>query len=295
MKILVWGAGGNGQTLRKYIQNYSDDEFLGYIDNNASVKAWPPSKIKEIEYDLLVVSNQYFEDRRAIKDQLLGLSVDMDKVIFLVENNELRTKVFSAVNRYDEENDRRVVWLASFAEYVKTINMNGNVAECGVNRGEFAYYINKYFSDRKLYLFDTFEGFSQKDLEAERRFSDDAFNQSKFNTKDCFLSTNIDIVKKRMPYIQQCEFHVGYFPNSAVDVLDEFCFVNLDTDLYAPILAGLEFFYPQMVPGGVILVHDYFNSELPGVKRAIKDYEDKTEIILHKFPIADYLSLAIVK
>ena len=94
MKILVWGAGGNGQTLRKYIQDYSDDEFLGYIDNNASVKAWHPSKIKEIEYDLLVVSNQYFEDRRAIKAQLLGLSVDMDKVIFLVENNELRTKVF---------------------------------------------------------------------------------------------------------------------------------------------------------------------------------------------------------
>ena len=295
MKILVWGAGNNGWVLRRYIQECTDDEFLGYIDNNASVDAWTPSEIAKIQYDLLVVSNQYFEDRQAIRVQLMNLSVDMDKVIFLVENNDLKTKVFSSINRYDEKTDRRVVWLASFAEYVKTIKMQGNVAECGVNRGEFAYFINKYFPDRKLYLFDTFEGFSEKDIEAERSFSDDAFKKSVFNTKECFKVTNIDIVKNRMPYIQQCEFHVGYFPDSAVGIVDKFCFVNLDTDLYKPILSGLEFFYPQMVSGGVILVHDYFNSELPGVERAIKDYEDNNGIKFHKFPIADYWSLAIVK
>lgn len=98
-----------------------------------------------------------------------------------------------------------------------------------------------------------------------------------------------------MLHINQCEFHVGYFPESAKGVADKFCFVNLDTDLYQSILSGLEFFYPQMVDGGVILIHDFFNAKLPGVERAIKDYEESNDIVLHKFPIADYLSLAVVK
>jgi hypothetical protein len=50
-----------------------------------------------------------------------------------------------------------------------------------------------------------------------------------------------------------------------------------------------------MVEGGVILVHDFFNTKLPGVGKAIEEYELKHGIRMHKFPIADYLSLAIVK
>jgi O-methyltransferase len=46
-------------------------------------------------------------------------------------------------------------------------NIEGNVAELGVFRGDFAKFINISFPDRKLYLFDTFEGFDEKDIEAE--------------------------------------------------------------------------------------------------------------------------------
>ena len=254
-----------------------------------------PSEIKDLEFDLLVVSNQYKKDRQEIKEQLSTLSVDKNKVIFLVEDERLKTEVFSAINRYDEKTDRRVVWLASFAQYAKEAAMPGNVAECGVNRGEFAYYINKYFPDKKLYLFDTFEGFADEDLEVERGLGEKSFLESRFNTGESFKAANLDIVKKRMLHPEQCEFHVGYFPATAEGVEDNFCFVNLDTDLYQPILAGLEFFFPKMVNGGVILVHDYFNSSLPGVRKAIVDFESKTGMRLRKFPIADYCSLAVVK
>lgn len=49
-----------------------------------------------------------------------------------------------------------------------------------------------------------------------------------------------------------------------------------------------------MVDNGVILIHDYFNDELPGVEKAVAEFEEKHGR-LHKFPIADYCSLAIVK
>ena len=35
MKILVWGAGNNGHVYRKYLEEKTDYEFLGYIDNNS--------------------------------------------------------------------------------------------------------------------------------------------------------------------------------------------------------------------------------------------------------------------
>lgn len=297
MKILVWGAGVNGNVYRQYIEQCTEDEFVGFIDNNFHLggEVKRPSEIKNLEFDLLVVSNEYQKDRQEIKEQLRALSIDQNKVIFLIEDEQLKTAVFSAINCYDEKTDRRVIWLASFAQYAKSVAMPGNVAECGVNCGEFAYYINKYFTDKKLYLFDTFDGFASKDLETERSLGERAFLESLFNTGDVFKVASLDIVKKRMPHLQQCEFHVGYFPASAEGIDDNFCFVNLDTDLYQPILAGLEFFFPQMVDGGIILVHDYFNPSLPGVRKAIEDFENKAGTRIRKFPIADYCSLAVVK
>lgn len=297
MKILVWGAGRNGLLYRKYLEEFTDDEFVGFIDNNSQLQkggAKRPSDVVGLNFDILVVSNQYKKDREEIKKQLLNMPIVDKKIVFLVEDKELLTKVFTSINRYDEATDRRVIWLSSFAKFTDNLKIQGQVAECGVNRGEFAYYINKYFPNRKLYLFDTFEGFTEQDLEIERAIGDNAFLNSKFNEGDSFKVANIDMVKQRMPYLKQCEFHVGYFPDSAKEVNDEFCFVNLDTDLYQPILAGLEFFYPQMVENGVILIHDYFNNELPGVRKAIVDYEKKNGR-LHKFPIADLCSIAIVK
>ena len=34
MKILVWGAGANGNIYRQYIERCTEDEFMGFIDNN---------------------------------------------------------------------------------------------------------------------------------------------------------------------------------------------------------------------------------------------------------------------
>jgi O-methyltransferase len=52
--------------------------------------------------------------------------------------------------------------LISF-EIVKK-DLKGNVAELGVYKGKFARYLNHFFPDRKLYLFDTFEGFDNRDV-----------------------------------------------------------------------------------------------------------------------------------
>ncbi|HBI61850.1 MAG TPA: methyltransferase, partial [Lachnospiraceae bacterium] len=164
----------------------------------------------------------------------------------------------------------------------------GAVAELGVYRGEFAKEINKVFSNRKIYLFDTFEGFSMTDCDTEIKRG-----YAEQNRAGYFSNTTEQIVMEKMEYPSMCRICKGFFPDSAEWVEDEFCFVNLDADLYAPTLAGLEFFYPRLVKGGVILVHDYFSKAFHGVKDAVKEYCDKNQIMY--LPIGDTLSVAIRK
>jgi len=50
-----------------------------------------------------------------------------------------------------------------------------------------------------------------------------------------------------------------------------------------------------MVEGAAILIHDYYNIGLPGVKDAIEDYEKEIGRNLYKLPIGDDQSIAIIK
>ena len=105
------------------------------------------------------------------------------------------------------------------------------------------------------------------DLKVERELNNEAFISGEFNQDLNFSVNNEEIARSKMPNIEQCEFHKGYFPETAKGIEDKFCFVNLDMDLYQPMLAGLEFFMQRMTAGGVILLHDYFHPDLSGVKK----------------------------
>jgi hypothetical protein len=193
------------------------------------------------------------------------------------------------------EEDPRVRWLKDFSKYVLEKRIDGAVAECGVFVGCFAHYINKYFCDRILYLFDTFEGFNANDLEKEDSFNDPQFRNGPFGDgKVTFKGTNENYVLEKMPYKEKCIIKKGWFPETAKNLRETFCFVNLDMDLYQPMLEGLRYFYPCM-NGGVILLHDYFHHDLPGVKRAVVDFEQEIGFSLAKIPIGDGCSLAIIK
>jgi O-methyltransferase len=47
----------------------------------------------------------------------------------------------------------------------------------------------------------------------------------------------------------------------------------MDADLYEPTLAGLRWFWPKMVRGGVVLLHDYNSGRFSGVRQAADDFE----------------------
>lgn len=230
-------------------------------------KVYSPKEILKTEFDEIILATMvgYEDNLRQLEDY----KIPKHKI----EHLHLWKKLIP-----------RIQFLESFAKECKIKNLDGNVAELGVFQGEFAKKINEFFPNKTLYLFDTFEGFDGRDLAKEDK------ETQKLGTY--FSDTSVQLVVDKMPYPKNVIIKKGWFPESAAGLDNEkFCFVNLDPDLYEPILAGLEFFYPKMVKGGVILIHDYFNKGYPGVRQAVSEFCEKYN--LNSFPIGDDISIAI--
>ena len=130
--------------------------------------------------------------------------------------------------------------------------------------------------ERRLYLFDTFEGFDP----AEAQGQGDGFAEAHRNT-------SIERVLRLLPHPEQAVIRQGLFPASAAGLESErFALVSLDVDLEESTLAGLRWFIPRMQEGGFLLLHDYNNPKLPGVKRAVSRFEQEYGH-LHAVPLCD--------
>ncbi len=145
-------------------------------------------------------------------------------------------------------------------------NIPGHLAEVGVFKGYTSAFLHAAAPDRRLILFDTFQGFDERD------------SVSPGDTR--FRDTSVDAVARVLGDTRNVEFRKGYFPDTAAGLEHErFALIMLDADLFEPTLAGLEFFYPRVSPGGYIFVHDYNSNESDyAVSRAVSRFlADKPE------------------
>ncbi len=166
------------------------------------------------------------------------------------------------------------------------------VAEAGVFKGDFAWIINERFPECEMFLYDTFEGFDENDLidEASHSFTEEGKIKrlnGHFGNLAEGSESRIKAVKSKLKYKEKCHIQKGYFPDSAnMEKKKYWVFVSLDMDLYRPMKAGLFYFWPNMVEGGVIFVHDYNNKDFSGIKKAVAEAEKEFGRI-YKIPISD--------
>lgn len=209
---------------------------------------------------------------RAIKSSLLRRLLDHHNINLILRDTldiQLR-KFFIHTNdpiRYSS------IYLA--IQDIYQHNIEGNFAELGVWYGYTSKILIKLAPDKSWYLFDTFEGFDKKDLKASIKDADKISNWFKDTSKK-HLREHLD--KTSNIYIRK-----GYFPETAIGLENEkFAFVMVDFDLYQPIKAALEFFYPRLTKGGYMFIHDY---NLPvfdwGGKKAVDEFfTDKKEFFI---------------
>lgn len=137
--------------------------------------------------------------------------------------------------------------------------LGGEMAEVGVYQGCSAKIISIASGAMPLHLFDTFAGLPAPD------------DGEYVRMREGHYAASLASVQAFLADCQNISFHPGLFPDSASLCGEQrFSFVHLDVDLKSSTRACLEFFYPRMVPGGVILTHDY--SYLEGVRAAFAEF-----------------------
>lgn len=159
----------------------------------------------------------------------------------------------------------------------KTEKIPGELVEVGVYQGASAR-IMRAASNKPLHLFDTFDGLPE--LSAEDSVAQ--FQKGNFSA----------LYEQVVSYLSDCEnitMYPGIFPATAASISDkQFSFVHCDVDVYKSMRDCLEFFYPRLSRGGVMICHDY--PAAVGVKKAIDEFfADKPEIILEPFATSQAL------
>lgn len=153
-----------------------------------------------------------------------------------------------------------------------TLNLDGDIAECGVYKGASAFLMCKAHrnSDRTIHLFDSFEGLSTpEECDGDYWTSGD-------------LRSTRKSVEESLAEFSNYRIYEGWIPDKFTEVSDKrFSFVHIDVDLLKPTLAAIEFFYPRLLSGGLMLMDDYGFASCPGAKKAADDYfRDMPESII---------------
>ena len=131
-----------------------------------------------------------------------------------------------------------------------TLALPGDFAEFGVFRGGTALLTAKVLQaagdDRELHLFDSFVGMPVTS-------KGEAFTEGDFGqTSKAAVRALIAPVKARV------QFHEGYIPETFRDAdIQQLAFAHVDVDLYQSVLDCVEFVYPRLTPGGILLFDDY--------------------------------------
>jgi hypothetical protein len=150
-----------------------------------------------------------------------------------------------------------------FDQIVKE-GLKGDIAELGVYKGHTASLLATMARrlGRTVYLLDTFTGFSEADLKG----IDTGVPMG-------FADTSVEAVRELVGE-KNVAFAQGYFPDSASQLPPDatYCLVHIDCDLYAPMLSALEYFYPRLVPGGFLIMHDYSSLHWNGAERAVDEF-----------------------
>ena len=240
---------GMGDTRQETWNVFSDLEKGELKEEIEGMPIMPADLAVALQPDVLVIAATDSEKSHALEYMAIRAEF-LNDIVFIRDLHEQFSIRCSVLRRLC----RRLTGLG----------VEGNVAELGCYRGD-----------------TSFEGFDERDVDMERKLGcSDA-------QTGLYSGTDKEKLMERMPLPGQVVIRKGWFPETAFDIEDEtFCLVCMDACLYQPTLAGLEFFFPRMGRGGVILLSGCSGPRYRGVAKAVEDLETRYGALL-MLPVGD--------
>ncbi|WP_329387042.1 TylF/MycF/NovP-related O-methyltransferase [Streptomyces sp. NBC_01716] len=194
--------------------------------------------------------------------------------------------IIRAVKPYTMTSPERLNAFILATRHVVRHNIPGDIVECGVWRGGSMQACAKTLlslgeTDRGLHLFDTFEGMPPPTAEDLRRDGKSAEELLAAQGKDrpIWAIASLEDVQAgfaKLPYPGERVHYVQGLVEDTVprQAPEQISILRLDTDWYASTKHELEFLYPRLVSGGVLLIDDY--GYWQGSRQAVDEFLEKT-------------------
>ena len=171
-------------------------------------------------------------------------------------------------------------WMGNFFYFVERYqyitNVPGDIVECGVGRGRtflyLAFLVSEDLKPRTLWGFDSFKGFPEPTKE-DKSFRNPQKGERNNTTVDSvtWLLKDAGIPKEVLE--AKVKLVPGFFNESLKKFSgSQIAFLHLDGDLYESYRGPLEYLYPKVAKGGVVLFDEYGDPAFPGGDKAIRDY-----------------------
>ncbi|QHY95829.1 Demethyldecarbamoylnovobiocin O-methyltransferase [Streptomyces sp. S4.7] len=195
-------------------------------------------------------------------------------------------EIIRAVKPFTMTSPERLNAFILATRHVVRHNIPGDIVECGVWRGGSMQACARTLlalgeTDRGLHLFDTFEGMpppTAEDLRRDGKSAEDLL-AAQGRDRPIWAVASLEDVQAGFGDVPYPGERVNYVQGLVEDTVpqqapEQISILRLDTDWYASTKHELEFLYPRLVSGGVLLIDDY--GYWQGSRQAVDEFLEKT-------------------
>lgn len=165
----------------------------------------------------------------------------------------------------------------------------GDFVECGVNTGVLSLAVCTYIefnsTAKHFYLFDTFSGVPESQMSETER-------PSCTFTNDMFYEECFELAMSNFRRFPNAHLVQGVVPDSLYQVdIDQVCYLSIDMNIVEPEVAAMEYFWPKLVRGAVVLLDDYGVDLHAEQKAGLDEFANRHNVAIGVLPTGQGLLL----
>ena len=237
---------------------------------------------------------------------LFGYTITESNSDPVIDKDERFTRIYNKCKKFTLTSKERMYALYKSVEYIIKTDIPGDFVECGVWRGGstmlIAFTLTELnVTNRKIYLYDTFEGMTQP-IEYDYRVSNkknratDKWKkeQKKEYNKWCYAS--LSEVKNNMALTKYPKNNIVFVKGKVEETIpktipSKIAILRLDTDWYESTNHELINLFPLLVKNGALIIDDY--GWWAGSKKAVDEYFSNKQILLNRIDESGIIGIKI--